>query len=191
MPDAPVRQIQHGRFVPITRRIETDNSLVGGGQLNRDLQLRLKGDQDPDPFSYYGTDIFGNRGWFGAFGASGLQHSAGLVPDPGPTAGIVNFLREDGSWATPPGGGGSGDVISDVGLSVDTEIAVFAGTTGKHLKRATGTGIAKVTSGVLSTITDNSAIWNNAVLGPVSSIDFSYPLWDGHIREAFTEPELP
>jgi hypothetical protein len=35
--------------------------------------------------------------------------------------------------------------------SVDSEVALFSSTTGKDLKRATGTGFAKLTSGVLST----------------------------------------
>ena len=38
---------------------------------------------------------------------SGASHAPGLVPDPGATAGTANFLREDGSWAAPPSGGGS------------------------------------------------------------------------------------
>lgn len=36
------------------------------------------------------------------FGASGSGHAAGLVPDPGSTQGTSNYLREDGTWATPP-----------------------------------------------------------------------------------------
>ena len=35
------------------------------------------------------------------FGASGANHSAGLVPDPGATSGTGKYLREDGTWATP------------------------------------------------------------------------------------------
>ena len=42
-----------------------------------------------------------------AFGASGSAHSAGIVPDPGATAGATRFLREDGSWAAPTGVGSS------------------------------------------------------------------------------------
>jgi hypothetical protein len=38
---------------------------------------------------------------------SGAGHQAGLVPDPGATAGTTKFLREDGTWATGAGGGGS------------------------------------------------------------------------------------
>jgi hypothetical protein len=38
-------------------------------------------------------------------GASGTTHAVGAVPDPGATAGTVRYLREDGTWNTPPGNG--------------------------------------------------------------------------------------
>lgn len=38
------------------------------------------------------------------FGASGANHSVGLVPDPGAVAGTSNFLREDSTWANPTSG---------------------------------------------------------------------------------------
>jgi hypothetical protein len=41
-----------------------------------------------------------------AFVASGASHAPGLVPDPGATAGATRYLREDGTWFTPPGGSG-------------------------------------------------------------------------------------
>lgn len=50
------------------------------------------------------------------------------------------------------GGGGSGDV-DGAASSVDSEIVLFSGTTGKVIKRATGSGIVKVTSGVYSAVT--------------------------------------
>lgn len=50
-------------------------------------------------------------------------------------------------------GGGGGDVSSNTSSSVDNEVALFSGTGGKTIKRATGSGIAKLTSGVLSTAT--------------------------------------
>jgi hypothetical protein len=34
--------------------------------------------------------------------ASGSSHAAGLAPDPGPTAGVARYLREDASWVIPP-----------------------------------------------------------------------------------------
>jgi len=44
----------------------------------------------------------------------------------------------------------TGDVASNTAVSVDSEIALFSGTTGKLLKRATTTGLLKATSGVIS-----------------------------------------
>ena len=48
------------------------------------------------------------------------------------------------------GGGSGGDFSSNTATSVDGEIVLFSGTGGKTGKRATGTGYAKITSGVLS-----------------------------------------
>lgn len=47
----------------------------------------------------------------------------------------------------------TGDVSSNTSSSIDGEVALFSGTGGKTIKRATGTGLAKLTSGVLSTAT--------------------------------------
>lgn len=52
-------------------------------------------------------------------------------------------------WATPA----TGDASTNTATSVDSEVALFSGTGGKTLKRATGTGLATVTSGVLGTVT--------------------------------------
>src|SRR3954451_23990568 len=48
------------------------------------------------------------------------------------------------------------DVSSNTSTSVDGEVVVFNGTTGKSIKRASGSGIAKLTSGVLSTATSGT-----------------------------------
>jgi hypothetical protein len=50
------------------------------------------------------------------------------------------------------GGAGTGDV-SGPGISVDNEIALFNSTTGGLIKRASGTGYVKSTSGVISNVT--------------------------------------
>ncbi len=50
----------------------------------------------------------------------------------------------------------TGDVSSNTASSVDSEIALFSGTAGKTIKRATGTGLAKLTAGVLSTATSGT-----------------------------------
>ena len=66
-----------------TRLINTTAPLTGGGDLSADRTLAI-------------TD----------FVASGASHARGAVPDPGAVAGATKFLREDATWATPPGGGG-------------------------------------------------------------------------------------
>lgn len=52
-------------------------------------------------------------------------------------------------------GGGSGDVVGPAS-SVASEVALFDGTTGKLIKRAAITGLAKLTSGVLSAATSGT-----------------------------------
>lgn len=70
------------------------------------------------------------------------------------TASGTTFLRGDGTWGTPAtGGGGSGDTSSNTTTSVDGEVALFSGTGGKTIKRASGSGVAKLTAGVLGTAT--------------------------------------
>lgn len=65
----------------------------------------------------------------------------------------------------PAGGsGGIGDVVGQAS-SVDSEIALFSGTGGKTVKRATGSGLVKATSGVYSTVTAPSG----AVVGDTDS----------------------
>ncbi len=64
--------------------------------------------------------------------------------------GTGTFLRADGAFATPAG---SGDTSSDTGVSVASEVTIFKDTTGKLIGRATGTGLALLTSGVLSFLT--------------------------------------
>lgn len=66
------------------------------------------------------------------------------------TASATTYLRGDGTWSTPSG---SGDASTNTATSVDSEVAVFSGTAGKTLKRATATGLAKLTAGVLSAAT--------------------------------------
>lgn len=54
------------------------------------------------------------------------------------------LLRSSGAAVA----GGGGDVTGPA-ASTDSEVALFSGTDGKSLKRATGTGLAKLTAGVL------------------------------------------
>lgn len=48
------------------------------------------------------------------FGPSGADRAVGLVPIPPLLAGTTRFLREDGTWQVPPGGGGAGDAFGHV-----------------------------------------------------------------------------
>lgn len=60
----------------------------------------------------------------------------------------------DSDFRTAIGAGtGGGDASTDTATSVDAEVALFKSTTGKLLKRATGTGLATLASGVLGTVT--------------------------------------
>jgi len=68
-----------------------------------------------------------------------IKFTNGAVTDDG--GGVVSVTT---------GSGGGGDVSSSVASSVDSEVALFDGTGGKTIKRATGTGVAHLTSGVLS-----------------------------------------
>jgi len=49
-----------------------------------------------------------------------------------------------------------GDASTTVGSSVDSELALFSGTSGKLLKRATGSGLTKIANGVLSVATSGT-----------------------------------
>lgn len=64
---------------------------------------------------------------------------------------------EDSTVAEPPNG---------LASSVANEIVLFSGTDGKQLKRATGTGLAKITAGVLSAATPGTDFAN---AGPITT----------------------
>jgi len=71
----------------------------------------------------------------------------------------------------------TGDASTNTATSVDSEIALFSGTAGKTLKRATTTGILKGTSGVISGVTapsgtivgdtDSQTLTNKTLTTPV------------------------
>lgn len=64
-----------------------------------------------------------------------------------------NSLLGSGDLVISGGGGGGGDASTNTSSSVDSEVALFSGVGGKTLKRATISGLAKLTSGVLSAAT--------------------------------------
>jgi hypothetical protein len=94
--------------VPATRLINTTAPVAGGGDLTEDRTISVSD-----------------------FVASGPSHARGTVPDPGASAGTTRFLREDATWATPPGGGGGGgnfvSVTIDFGTGNTNASAVITG----------------------------------------------------------------
>jgi hypothetical protein len=58
-----------------------------------------------------------------------------------------------GVWTLEGGTGGGGDASTNTSTSVDGEMAVFNGTTGKSIKRSSLTGVPAFTSGVPAAIT--------------------------------------
>lgn len=81
-----------------------------------------------------------------------------------------NVLTTNGASANPTWtANATGDFSSNTSTSVDGEIVLFSGTGGKTGKRATGTGVAQVTSGVLSiTTTSTVATLGSIELGAAS-----------------------
>lgn len=68
----------------------------------------------------------------------------------------LQWITSLGAWVrldTAGSSSGGGDFSSNTSTSVDSEVVLFSGTAGKTGKRATQTGMAKLTSGVLSATT--------------------------------------
>ena len=120
-----------------------------------------------------------------ALGITGTQSSATVLRGDGTlgaSAGAITVTEEDASPSVSSvteirvtngalidngsgsisldlsGGVGGGDVISDVGVSVADQIALFAGTTGKHIQPYSGTGILNATAGVIGTVTNSAGL---------------------------------
>jgi hypothetical protein len=82
---------------------------VGGGSIGSTQVVSVNGVQCP-----VGGSCTIATGTASVMGASGVSHAAGSAPDPGATAGTTRYLREDGTWTTPPSTGGA---TSFAGLS--------------------------------------------------------------------------
>ena len=89
----------------------------------------------------------------------GVRQSDGSLPSDGMVYAWDNTLKKPILKAIT--GAGLGDFSTRLSASVDGEIVLFSGTGGLTGKRATGTGIAKITSGVLGTAT----VWTDYAPG--------------------------
>lgn len=114
-----------------------------------------------------GTNVTVTKDAFGAWVISASGGSSLTVEevDGSPSVSSVSKIifpngtvtdNGNGSVTVTTSGGGGGDFSSNTATSVDGEIVLFSGTGGKTGKRATGTGIAKITSGVLGTATSGT-----------------------------------
>jgi len=93
------------------------------------------------------TTQSGDVGIFGSLGSGNWE--------------CVGYLRKDGTALA--GGGGGGDVSSNTATSVDNEIVLFNGTSGKSIKRGNAlSGFLSLASGVASAIASTGS--GNVVL---------------------------
>jgi hypothetical protein len=89
--------------------------------------------------------------------ASGPSHAAGIVPDPGVTAGTTRFLREDASWQVPAGGGGGGvSTVSVVSANGFAGTVATATTTPAITLTTTVTGMLKGNGSAISAAVANT-----------------------------------
>lgn len=90
---------------------------------------------------------------------------------------VLQYLAGSATWFriagyTPPAAAGTGDTSTNTATSVTGEVAVFADTGGKLLKRATGDGYAKLTAGVLSVqagVPTSDLVLNNLATAAVAT----------------------
>uniref|UniRef100_A0A6M3IR43 Putative tail protein n=1 Tax=viral metagenome TaxID=1070528 RepID=A0A6M3IR43_9ZZZZ len=97
------------------------------------------------------------------FVASGATHARGAVPDPGAAAGTTKFLREDATFAVPPG-------VDEVTAQA-VGFTITKGTTPKTLTVALDASVSGTNTGDQTNITGNAAtVTTNANLtGPITS----------------------
>jgi hypothetical protein len=110
--------------VPASRTVSTTAPMTGGGALSGNLTLAVS-----------------------VMVGSGSTHAAGLVPDPGASAGTSKFLREDATWATPSAGTGMLTVPSTSKIAFSSDATDF-GTPDVAIMRSASIGnTLKITDG--------------------------------------------
>ena len=81
-----------------TYNFKVGDEVKANGQYYKLYNLVTEGNTTTAVWNTLGTT-------YSVMGASGSTHASGLVPDTPSTAGTSKFLREDGTWAEPEGGG--------------------------------------------------------------------------------------
>ena len=81
-----------------TYNFKVGDEVKANGQYYKLYNLVTEGNTTTAVWNTLGTT-------YSVMGASGSTHASGLVPDTPSTAGTSKFLREDGTWAEPAGGG--------------------------------------------------------------------------------------
>lgn len=91
--------------VPLTRNVNTQYSITGGGQLNADLTLNLVSDTAaPGNSMLYGTSSGGSRGWYASSSFPlATTTTAGLLPTLPTISPTTVFLNGAGVFAAPSG----------------------------------------------------------------------------------------
>lgn len=88
-----------------------------------------------------------------------------VAPTAPTDAQVLVYSNANKRWE-PGSGSGTGNVQGQAS-SIDGEVALFSGTGGKTIKRATGSGIARLTSGVMSADTIKTADIDPSVIQTV------------------------
>ena len=106
-----------------------------------------------------------------AFVASGTRHAAGIVPDPGATAGVQKMLREDASFAIPIARGGiSALKITNNATTPNTQIDVTMRSAvigrpdvgyawGSNLSFTINLALNQVANGIAEATTKQNSTW--------------------------------
>jgi Pectate lyase superfamily protein len=102
----------------------------------------------------------------GVFGPAGPSHSTGLVPDPGPVAGLDRALFDDGTWKTITS---SGAVDAYKQISDGTTVAIAQGLSQFKLRSSSG-AVTIVVAENDATHGDNANFGINASVIPISGL---------------------
>ncbi len=105
------------------------------------------------------------------FGMSGSTHAQGVVPDPGASAGASRYLREDGTWDTPPVGGSG---------TMSTQNANAVAITGGGID-GTSIGAATPAAGSFTNIVSSTGSFKSTYTVTISALNTNYNLCPGGV----------